>query len=144
MPPPLLKSQATRVFLPILEKDGESRMNDCFLDEDGYPTNKTLEIIRTMNAIDEAKAQELFRLVQSLWWYGTMKETKPGLWVCATAGWSGNESLMNSVLDNASLRAYSYMMYVSGGLFVFAISKEAKEEFERFIRNKLLKWAWNS
>ena len=62
-------------------------------DRAGYPAEETLEIIKQWD-MNPSTMKDLMAFIASAWhWDDMARETSPGLWVFATGGWSGNESL---------------------------------------------------
>ena len=86
------------------------------LDDDGYPTDETLDYIATWkpNTEHETRQQyfDLFEGIKSVWWYawwGWKEQIEPHLYRkskmvrkyrLSTGGWSGNESLIRAMESN--------------------------------------------
>ena len=89
-------------------------------DEDGYPTEETLERIEKWDWQD---ALGCLRFVKDCWhWDDWAVETaaKEGIeFRFATGGWSGNESLIGALQRNHMVWVLAWRMSQSGGLFVF-------------------------
>jgi hypothetical protein len=105
-----------------------------------YPTEEELKVIEEWRI---EKYEELPAHIASLWNYPEYaKETRPGIWVFATGGWSGNEELIGALKQNIAWNLLAWdSLYVSGGLLVIAIGKEAKEEMGKF-HQEITNWAW--
>ena len=80
-----------------------------YLDEDGYPTEEALTIVKNFPVTGSAK--ELLDFVRSLWYWDNMvwiekhphpfKDGEVEHTVCfSTGGWSGNESLIRALNSN--------------------------------------------
>lgn len=113
------------------------------LDKDGYPTEETLAKITNWDYKDR---EGVLRFLAENWYYeDSAIETRKGLWVFATGGWSGNEELIYALQENRVLWVYLtsiYYIHLSGGFYVFAITDEAQELLNKQ-KHKLVKWAWN-
>lgn len=99
-------------------------------DEDGYPTEQLLEFIETLDLpMDTQNVNDLMQLVKNLWSYpdralnrvvnhhGTPKMK----YTFSTGGWSGNESLINSLLSIQFFKMFYLDMWKSGGYYEFLI-----------------------
>jgi hypothetical protein len=115
-------------------------MKEPTFDRDGYPTEETLEAIEKW-PVETIK--EVFPFIAAAWYYpDCAREMRSGLWVFATGGWSGNESLMRAFEKNiCSFSIGFYSLYVPGGLWIFALESEAKDEFGELC-HYITKWAW--
>lgn len=71
------------------------------LDDDGYPTEQTLEEVRTWEAGD---GPGLLTHLRAVWWNGETLVSPPvseeDCWRFSTGGWSGNEALIEAMLNN--------------------------------------------
>lgn len=103
--------------------------------KDGYPTDKTLRILKKWPHDDALGA---LKFMQSAWNYEDMasNELKPeeAKIVCAndgdlyfrfaTGGWSGNEDLMGAFEENRLCWAFTWCASVRGGLYIFRVTKK--------------------
>jgi len=98
------------------------------LDKDGYPTTETLKKIKNWDYKDR---EGVLRFLSECWYYeDSAEETRDGLWVFATGGWSGNEELICALQDNQVLWVYLtsiYYIHFTGGFYVFAIKDKAQK-----------------
>jgi hypothetical protein len=107
------------------------------MDEDGYPSEETLERIRTWEIKGDASVTALMEFVHSLWAYeswGWHKEKRrirpwPGAQLVrryriSTAGWSGNESLIDAMETNQVFWMMSWYSIRRGGHYEFHIREE--------------------
>jgi hypothetical protein len=105
-----------------------------------YPTEEQLNRILSWKA---ENYQELPAYVASLWAYPDLaKETCPGLWVFATGGWSGNEDLLAAMRKSEAWHRLVWdSLHVPGGLFIVAVSDEARRELHQLF-DSISRWAW--
>lgn len=104
-----------------------------YLDEDGYPTEAVLDIIK--NWPHEKGWTELLAFVRELWAYTEFwREEKnvttidlPNYKVVAdvyhvsTAGWSGNESLIMALQENWMFWTFCWEQSNRGGHYIFHV-----------------------
>ena len=105
---------------------------DAHLDADGYPTEKTLERLRTWSATDAAGALDF--VAESWNSYGDVSHSLTGheseaividadaierYLRLATGGWSGNENLIEALSENSALWALTWRLSARGGLYIF-------------------------
>jgi len=109
------------------------------LDEDEYPTDETLEIIAKWDVLHDAV--NFLQQLKSIWAYDSfvLSDTPPKeaeallsmfdetkdltsyKWLrLATAGWSGNESIVSALERNFSMQMHWYMS-VCGGLIIYKL-----------------------
>jgi hypothetical protein len=110
-----------------------TKMNETdLLDEEGYPTDETFEIIKTWHWSDP---QGWFEFIEDLWAYsdfGYWKESesidevsgKPTKqYNISTAGWSGNESLIQAMQENQMLWFLNWVQSRRGGHYIFELKE---------------------
>jgi len=108
-------------------------------DDDGYPTEATLQAIRDWEGVN---TRDLLEAVMGAWYWDDMaKETAPGLFVFATGGWSGNESLVDTLMRNPFVMGFTSNILTPGGLHIFAIAREFKGNI-RALYDLIRDWAW--
>ncbi len=115
-------------------------MTQPTFDCDGYPTEKTLAAIRGWR--EDCAA--LLRYIAAAWYRPSYaQEARPGLWVFATGGWSGNESLMDAMREShaAGYLWHTDSIHPHGGLHVFAVTDEAKADMDAMDK-RIRDWAW--
>ena len=103
------------------------------LDDDGYPTEETL------NLISAAPPKEALDMVKELWYYpeaasNSLSRAEADMIVggeriagvltgkylrLATLGWSGNESLVDALKQNQMVWLTCWQLSARGGLFIF-------------------------
>ena len=112
-------------------------------DLDGYPTEETLEIIKQWD-MNPSTMKDLMAFIASAWhWNDMARETSPGLWVFATGGWSGNESLLTALQQSKAWQILSGdSLYLPGGMLIVAITAKAREKLEQLCL-KIVDWAWS-
>ena len=103
-------------------------MNDDLLDDDGYPTDAALEIIKLWHWSDETG---WFDFIKSIWhlrswgWNEGLEEHEwdKGKQVyrynLSTAGWSGNESIIHAMEQNPMMMACTWVQSRRGGHYIF-------------------------
>lgn len=97
-------------------------------DGDGYPTEETLEKIRTWPEDWNA----LLEFVRGAWMYNDRilrsnceEEYHPGdLWCLSTGGWSGNESIIEALQGNAIFWLMCWWSSRRGGHFQFIVARK--------------------
>jgi hypothetical protein len=103
-------------------------MNEDLQDEDGYPTEAALEIIKLWG-YDDSKG--LFEFIKSIWWmpsFGWHEKTVSHEWKedikvyqyhISTGGFSGNESLIRALQENWIMWTTSWVQSRRGGHYIF-------------------------
>jgi len=95
------------------------------IDDDGYPTDETLECIKTWPF---GEYPSLMQYVTDAWsdygWFeqtgghfDPMEDETP--WACATGGWSGNESIIGALQDNFAFWMTCWECSARGGYYEF-------------------------
>lgn len=106
-----------------------------------YPSDELLAKIKSWTPSKWDDIAPLVRMVADAWEYPDWaKETSPGLWVFATGGWSGNESLIEALGENP-ISYCCRRLSLEGGLHVFAITAMAKERMAA-CHERITAWAW--
>ena len=112
----------------------EHLMGQDMLDDDGYPTEAALDIIREWTF--EMSHRELFDFIKSIWWMPDWgwKESevideltgeKNYCYHISTGGWSGNESIIQAMQENGY--AFWYLTWVQsrrGGHYIFELRRD--------------------
>ena len=98
-------------------------------DYDGYPTEEELEYIRNFNTA-ENDWNELMEYIQGIWTYGESAFYKDNFrWIVHTLGWSGNEEIIGSMMNNTIFWIMYWEESRRGGHYKFSkIHDEIKEE----------------
>lgn len=109
-------------------------MDEEHLDEDGYPTEAALEIVRIWHW---SEARGWFEFIKSIWHMSSwgwkesdaeheyIKDKKVHLYNISTGGWSGNESIIREMRKTV-LWHLNWVQWRRGGHFIFEL-KEIKE-----------------
>lgn len=96
------------------------------MDSEGYPEQKELNKIKKW---DNHDFLGLISFIEGRWAYNCISKEiikdfrkSPIIeWRLATAGWSGNESIINALLDNQLFRMMWYYQWTRGGKYIFRI-----------------------
>lgn len=97
-------------------------------DEDGYPSEESLWIIE--NWTYELPTIELFDFIRSLWylrsfgWHEFINENGKQEYNLSTAGWSGNESIINALEKNWLVWDEAWEQSRRGGHYIFEVDKD--------------------
>ena len=105
-------------------------MAEPTFDDEGYPTDETLDTIRTWPFGDFTG---LMRFCAKAWSdYGWFEPHKVRFddplestvtWACATGGWSGNESIIGALQDNFGFWMACWSCHARGGYYEFLVPK---------------------
>ena len=102
------------------------------LDEDGYPTDAALDVIRLWHW-DDVKGW--FKFIEGLWYLrswgwteGVDKDdwddTEAYRYHISTAGWSGNESIIHAMKENKSMMwTLTWVQSRRGGHYIFVLKE---------------------
>ena len=104
--------------------------------EDGYPTEEALEMIEKWDAQD---IKGFFEFVKSIWympdwgWQEKRREEKrreewSKEYHLATGGWSGNESIINSMKKNRIVWLFTWVQSNRGGGHIFELRQSLEEK----------------
>lgn len=111
-------------------------MNEDLLDEDGYPTEAALEIVRIWHWSD---SRGWFEFIKSIWYMASWgwsereadheyrKDEKVYVYNISTAGWSGNESIIHEMQKCDMMWHLNWVQSRRGGHYIFEL-KEFKNE----------------
>lgn len=99
------------------------------LDEDGYPTDYCLDLIKDWHWSD---SKGWFEFINSLWhlksWGWSEQEaideiTNKKVWCyyISTAGWSGNESIIRAMEENSMMWSLNWVQARRGGHYIFQL-----------------------
>jgi len=109
-------------------------------DEYGYPTEEELERIESWDPQD---VEGCLRFIGELWHWQDWWGEKDGLWVFATGGWSGNESLLHALKRSLVGHViHGSSLSLPGGLLIIATGKKARKKLE-LVFDKIRGWAWS-
>jgi len=105
-------------------------MSEEHYDEDGYPTEAALEIVRIWHWSD---SPGWFEFIKSIWhlasWGWSEKEAdheykkdeKVYVYNISTAGWSGNESIIHEMQENSMMWQLNWVQSLRGGHYIFEL-----------------------
>lgn len=120
-------------------KDTKDRINvllyNDMWDDDGYPTNYALEIVRIWHWSD---SKGWFDFIKSIWWspdwgwkeqevIDEISNKKEYCYYISTGGWSGNESIIRHMQENQMMWAMCWVQSRRGGHYIFEL-KEFKDD----------------
>lgn len=99
------------------------------LNEDGYPTPEYLEFIKSYDYKSTITIYEMVDILLNNWEYGTSaafikrRYKKISQIEFHTCGWSGNEQIINAVLENIWLTGFElkFTMWKVGGHYYFKL-----------------------
>ena len=115
--------------------DAKSRIDgllcEDMLDEDGYPSEAALEIVRIWHWTD---AKGWFEFIKSIWhlaswgWHegeaiDEISSEKVWQYNISTAGWSGNESIIREMQKNAFMWHLNWVQSRRGGHYIFELKE---------------------
>lgn len=110
-----------------------NRLTDDMLDEDGYPTDTALDIIREWTF--QMNQKELFEFIKSIWWMpdwgwkecesiDELTNERGYSYHISTGGWSGNESIIQAMQENKWMFwSLSWVQSRRGGHHIFELRK---------------------
>lgn len=116
------KKEVRRAIFDLIE-------HNELLDDDGYPTDAALNVVRLWHWTD---AQGWFNFIRSLWahreWGWTEGEdvddwdnSRAYRYHISTAGWSGNESIIRAMQDNHMMWQLNWVQSRRGGHYIFEL-----------------------
>ena len=104
--------------------------NAKLLDDDGYPTDDALKIIRLWHWNDQ---KGWFNFIKSIWYMASWgwaegetdhewdKSKKVYRYNISTAGWSGNESIIRAMQESDMMWHLTWVQSRRGGHYIFEI-----------------------
>jgi hypothetical protein len=120
-----LRALKKEVAVNIIMKEKTAALTeavDDLLDEDGYPTEYTLNKIRTWSPADGWN--ELMEFIKPMWTYMFETEYMSGgktEYTLATGGWSGNEDIVSALHRNYMFWGLCWNESLRGGQYVFVV-----------------------
>jgi len=115
----------------------EIRKEEMMPDNDGYPTVEELNKIKNCKVITVKDFEILFTYIQSIWhWDDYAIKHDISHYELHTGGWSGNESIIAAMKDNAVLWSFACDIERRGGHYYFSMSpsREAQNIFNNNFR----------
>jgi hypothetical protein len=99
------------------------------MDDDGYPTDETLERIAAWKFTTRGELHALIDHIRDIWAYAdagyfgvTEEHGEPPTWKLSTAGWSGNESVIEALQRNTLFWLVCWQSSRRGGHYEFRAS----------------------
>lgn len=91
------------------------------LDDDGYPTDETLETIKNFEVYGDEDCEKLLQMASQVWLYPDYftKDESTGCWFVSTGGWSGNEDVIRALEKNHVFWALYWKQTRAGGHYIF-------------------------
>ena len=89
-----------------------------YLDEEGYPTDECIELVKSWNPKDGVG---LLEFVESVWCWDNYISHEGNTWALHTGGWSGNEDLIGAMAENTVWWLMHWVSSERGGKFVFEV-----------------------
>lgn len=105
-------------------------MTKLEMDADGYPTEATIEAIKSWPIKDMKDCAELLARLQNLWrWESYFSKsqrrvhrhsrTSTVYWHVSTGGWSGHEEIVDALMGNRMFWMLTFMQHRRGGHYIF-------------------------
>ena len=88
-------------------------------DKDGYPTEQELERVRSYDIVNGSLI-EFMEYIKSIWQYEDYFEFYQGKWHISTCGWSGNETIIGAMKQNAMFWMLYWEQSRRGGHYIFS------------------------
>lgn len=91
------------------------------LDDDGYPTDETLEAIENFEVNGNEDCEKLLQMASQVWQYPDCftKDESTKCWLVSTGGWSGNEDIIRALEKNYAFWALYWRQTRAGGHYIF-------------------------
>jgi hypothetical protein len=91
------------------------------LDDDGYPTDETLETIKNFVVNNDEDCEKLLQMASKVWLYPDYftKDESTKCWFVSTGGWSGNKDVIRSLEGNHVFWMLYWKQTRVGGHYVF-------------------------
>lgn len=101
--------------MPAMTSDDDDLEAEEGLDEDGYPTEYTLNVIRNWPIRTDEDLAAIMSYIKQIW-YCPNRMTNEGLhYTLVTSGWSGNEDIIGAMRDNVMLHILYWYTSRRGG-----------------------------
>ena len=107
-----------------------SEYEEELLDEEGYPTEESLEKIKKWEIKSDDDFEKLMDFIKKLWYYPDfLKKNKNKEYTLITGGWSGNEDIIGAMKNNIILHITYWKSSERGGKHIYqSLSQEIKTE----------------
>ena len=90
------------------------------LDNEGYPTEYTLEKIKNWEIRGDHDFLEIMEFIKSVWHYPPYVTKEGNVYILVTLGWSGNEDIIGAMEQNLRLHAFYWYSSQRGGKYIYA------------------------
>lgn len=94
-------------------------MKNPTFDKDGYPTEETLEKIRTWSLKTNQDVADLFSYCKECWRFPEYFKIESDQVSFSTIGWSGNEDVVAAMEENYILKALCWLSSQRGGYYKY-------------------------
>jgi len=84
-----------------------------------YPTNEEIDKIKTWDKFTIVDFHDFMAFIEPLWTFHCWRRFGD-IYVIATAGWSGNEEIIEAMRDNQIFWALYWAESTRGGRYIFA------------------------
>lgn len=125
----------------LSEQEIQNRIDELMkkdmLDDDGYPTEDALEIIKIWSFKD---AKGWFDFIKSIWAYtdwgwdekyensDIFPDKEVYKYYISTAGWSGNESIIRAMEENNMMWVLNWVQSRRGGHYIFELKEFSNDK----------------
>ena len=118
--------------IEVIKEKIDGLLQHELLDEDGYPTDNALEIIRLWHWSDP---KGWFSFIKSIWYMSSWgwhelktehsyrKDKKVYQYHISTAGWSGNERIIRAMQETEMMWHLNWVSSRRGGHYVFELNE---------------------
>lgn len=98
------------------------------VDDDGYPTEATEEVVQKWACIGKENKLALMDYVKKAWWMASWGWSEEDFeegkrYQISTGGWSGNESLISALRGNFIFWSLSWVQSRRGGHYIFEVTR---------------------
>ena len=103
------------------------------LDDNGYPTEEFLSMIKEWTDESETSLEDLLDMIEECWCHRSLafkrRQPRKGIQTIEmhTAGWSGNEDIINAIQSNLWLTHFRlrYVKWIVGGHYWFKLKLDS-------------------
>lgn len=99
-----------------------------YLDEDGYPTDKVLDLFMSYEFKCKADVDRFLEILEGVWYSGSdgykrIKTEFDDLLMLHTFGWSGNEEVIVALQNNFIFWGIAFNAHFTGGHYYLNIKR---------------------
>ena len=91
-----------------------------YVDDDGYPTDAALKLVREWDVKDVKEFHDLMLMVKYLWRWANYVIRNNEQYTLITGGWSGNESIVAAMKENLLLHIMYWYSSNRSGTHIYA------------------------